>query len=454
MSFIKTILSSFKNIHFQSLLGNGVMAIFGMLTIAILYRALPVNEIGIYVFFMTVWGLVDTIRSGFLTNAFIKFYSGTAKERSDEVVGSAWCLALIITGCCVLINIITFFLSSFITNEGMTLFLKYFSLISLATLPLFMANLVVQGDKRFDRLLWLRLINQVFFTGTVIVLIFLQKATLTSIVLTYIGSNLIASLSVLFLGWTRLNAITKVTKSCFKEIFHFGKYSVGSGLSANLFKVTDTFFINFFLGPSALAVYNLGGRLMQIVEIPLLSFAASGMPSLSAHYNNNQKEEMMYVMKKMVGMLSVCIIGIAIVSIIFAEPIIGLIGGARYMDTEAPNLFRIFMTMAILFPADRFFSLTLDVIHLPKINFYKLLVMLAVNFIGDFIGISIFHSVYAVAIADVLPVIIAIIIAYYPLNKYYNFSFWGIYVVGYKEVILFIKQIYYTLFSRDKTANN
>ncbi|SDJ56689.1 Membrane protein involved in the export of O-antigen and teichoic acid [Pedobacter sp. ok626] len=453
MSFIKTILSSFKNIHFQSLLGNGVMAIFGVVTIAILYRALPFKEIGVYVFFMTVWGLVDTTRSGFLTNAFIKFYSGTAKERADEVVASTWCLALSITGCCVFVNIITFFLSHYITNEGMTLFLKYFSLISVATLPLFMANLVVQGDKRFDRLLWLRMINQILFMGTVIVLIFLKKASLTAIVLTFIGSNAIASMSVLILGWTRFGAISKVTKSGLLEIFHFGKYSVGSGLSANLFKVTDTFFINFFLGPSALAIYSLGGRLMQIIEIPLLSFAASGMPSLSAHYNNNQKEEMMYVMKKMIGMLSVCIIGIACVSIIFAEPIIGLIGGAKYMDTEAPNLFRIFMTMAILFPADRFFSLTLDVIHLPKINFYKLLIMLAVNFTGDLIGIYLFKSVYAVAVADVLPVIIAIIIAYYPLNRYYRFNFWEIYVVGYKEVILFIKQIYFTLFTRDKTAN-
>lgn len=425
-----------------------------MVTIAILYRALPVKDLGVYVFFMTVLGLVDTLRSGFLTNAFIKFYSGTEPKRGAEVVGSAWALALLITGGSILLNILTFFISSLISNEGMILFLRYFSLISLATLPLFMANLVVQGDKRFDRLLWLRLINQILFTGTVIVLIFLKEASLTSIILTYIGSNLIASLSVMFLGWTRISAISNTTKSCFMELFHFGKYSVGSGLSTNLFKVTDTFFINFFLGPAALAVYNLGGRLMQIIEIPLLSFAASGMPSLSAYYNNNQKEEMMHVMKKMVGMLSVCIIAIAIVAIIFAEPIITLIGGAKYANTEAPHLFRIFMTMAILFPADRFFALTLDVIHLPKINFYKLLIMLGVNFAADIIGLSIAKSVYVIAIADVFPILVAIIIAYFPLNRYCKFNFWEIYVIGYKEVILFIKQIYQTLIGREKTANN
>ncbi|MBB6498110.1 oligosaccharide flippase family protein [Pedobacter cryoconitis] len=454
MSFIKKILSSFKNIHFQSLLGNGVMAIFGMVTIAILYRALSVKDIGVYVFFMTILGLIDTLRSGFLTNSFIKFYSGTEKDRAQEVAGSAWGLALLITGGSILINIPTYIFSSYITNEGMILFLKYFSLISLATLPSFMANLVVQGDKRFDRLLWLRLINQFLFTGIVITLTVLKLSTLKTIILTYIFSNLIASLASMFLGWTMIGTITKFTKKTFLELFHFGKYSVGTSVSSNLFKVTDTFFINFFLGPAALAVYNLGGRLLQIIEIPLLSFAASGMPSLSGYYNRGQKQEMMYVMQKLVGMLSVAIFVIAVGSIIFAEPIILLIGGEKYLHTEAPNLFRIFMSMAILYPADRFFALTLDVIHKPKINFYKILVMLVVNLLGDYFGLMIFKSVYSIVFANILPILVAIIIAYVPLNKYSKFNFWHIYVVGYKEVILFVKQIYTTLTGKEKPVNN
>lgn len=425
-----------------------------MVTIAILYRALSVKDIGVYVFFMTILGLIDTLRSGFLTNSFIKFYSGTEKDRAQEVAGSAWGLALLITGGSILINIPTYIFSSYITNEGMILFLKYFSLISLATLPSFMANLVVQGDKRFDRLLWLRLINQFLFTGIVITLTVLKLSTLKTIILTYIFSNLIASLASMFLGWTMIGTITKFTKKTFLELFHFGKYSVGTSVSSNLFKVTDTFFINFFLGPAALAVYNLGGRLLQIIEIPLLSFAASGMPSLSGYYNRGQKQEMMYVMQKLVGMLSVAIFVIAVGSIIFAEPIILLIGGEKYLHTEAPNLFRIFMSMAILYPADRFFALTLDVIHKPKINFYKILVMLVVNLLGDYFGLMIFKSVYSIVFANILPILVAIIIAYVPLNKYSKFNFWHIYVVGYKEVILFVKQIYTTLTGKEKPVNN
>lgn len=450
MSFIKRIFSTFKNIHFQSLLGNGVMSVLGMVTIAILYRALSVVDIGVYVFLMTILGLIDTVKAGFLTNAFITFYSGTPKERANEVAGSGWSLALVISGVLIIINILTYFTASYIKNEGMVLFLRYFSLITLSSLPAFMANLVVQSEKRFDRLLWLRLINQLLFTGVIIVLIFLKRSTLNNIILTYVVTNVIASIITMLLGWARASTLKYSTKETFMELFHFGKYSLGTSVSSNLFKVTDTFFINFFLGPAALAMYNLGGRLIQLVEIPLLSFAASGMPALSGYYNNNKKNDMMYVMKKMIGMLSITIFVVAIFAVIFADPIITLIGGDKYIHSDAPNLFRIFISIGILYPADRFFALTLDVIHKPKINFYKILVMLAVNLIADYIAVTVFKSVYAVAITNIFPVLVAIVISYVPLNRYFKFNFWNIYAVGYREIILFIKQIYFTFFGKGK----
>lgn len=452
MSFVKKILSSFKNIHFQSLLGNGVMAFIGMLTIAILYHHLSLPEIGVYVFFMTINNLIDTLKSGFLTFPFVKFYSGTAKERANEVTGSTWTLAIIVTFGLLLLNIPSYFIASHIGNQSVVLLLKCFSLVFLATLPSFMANLVVQGDKRFDRLLWLRLIVQLLYMAAIVSLIILNKANLTSIVTAYIITNAIASIIITLIGWTNIGDIKYTTKKTVIEIFHFGKYCMGTSLSSNLFSVTDTFVITFFLGAPALAVYNLGSRLNQIVEIPMLSFAASGMPSLAAYYNNNQPENMMYTMKKMIGMLTWAIVGIAIVAVVFADPIIILIGGDKYIGSQAPNIFRIFISIALLYPADRFFALTLDVIHKPKINFYKILVMLAVNLVADYIGITIFHSPYAIVIANIFPVLVAIIIAYIPLNNYYKFNFWNIYVVGYKEIIIFIKQIYSTFISNKKAV--
>jgi O-antigen/teichoic acid export membrane protein len=453
MSFISKVLSPFKNIHFQSLLGNGVMAGFGMLTFSILLRALNPSDMGMYFIFMTIFGLVDTLKGGFLTNAYIKFYSGMEESRAKEVAGSAWSLVLIVSAAVVIINIPLYYAIPYIKNDSVAIFIKYFALTFLSTLPSFMANLAVQGDKRFDKLLWMRLINQVLFTTTVIILIYLKKSTLDNVLISYIGANAIASLFTMLAGWTKFATIRHSSRKTVLEIAHFGKYSMGTSLSSNLFRVTDNMFL-LALGPVAVTLYNIGGKLNQIVEIPMLSFAASGMPSLSGYYNHGDKEAMMHTMKKMVGMLSVAILLLSIIVIIFAEPIIALIGGSQYVNTPAPNLLRIFIGISFLFPADRFFALTLDVIHKPKINFYKILVMLAVNLIADYIAVSIYKSVYAIVITNVFPVIVAIVIAYVPLNKYQKFSFWNIYILGFKELAMLIKHTYQTLSSKKQTVGN
>jgi len=454
MSLVKKILAPFKNIHFQSLMGNGVMAMLGMITTAVLFRVLSIQDAGVYFFFMTLYNLVDTVKAGFLTNAFISFYAGAKQERVNEVAGSSWTLAILISIGLLIINIPAFFITPHIDDYATEIYIKYFSLFALSTLPFFMATLVVQGEKRFDRYFWCRLINQLLFMVSIAVLIIIKKSTVLSILTAFAVTNFIASIIIMLIGWTNIGTIKYTTKKTLTEIFHFGKFSVGTSISTNLFKVTDTFFINYYLGAPAIAIFNLGGRWMQVVEIPLLSFASSGMPTLSGYYNAGMKDEMMDVMKKMIGMLSIAIFVIAILAILFANPLILLIGGDKYLGSQAPNLFRIFISIAVLFPADRFFALTLDVIKKPKINFYKILIMLAVNLVADFIGVSVFKSVYAVALTNIFPIAVAIMITYYPLQKYYKFNFWEMYVVGYNELIILAKNIFNTLFSNTKTLNS
>lgn len=445
MTLIKKAISIFQNIHVQSLIGNGVMAIFNMLGLALLYRALSINDIGIYVLFMTLIGLIDTVKSGLLTSAFLKYYSGTSHERSKEVIGSTWILALIITGLFLIINLVSLFTISYYSNSGIILLIKYFGLITISTLPSYMANLTVQGEKRFDRLLWLRMINQVLFVSILIFQIWTKQSSLKYIILNYAFSNFVASIATIIFGWTKINTIKYANVKTIKDIFNFGKYSMGTSLSANLFRVIDIFFINYFLTPSALAMYNLGGRLLQFVEIPLLSFAASGMPILAGFYNNNQNEQMIHFMKKLVGMMTIAISGVAIISFVFANPIISLIGGEKYADSDAVYLFRIFMSIAILYPLDRFFSLTLDVINKPQVNFYKILIMISSNLLADYVGILLFKSVFGIAWANLAPVLIAIVISYTYLNKLYKFSLLSILKVGLEECVLLSKKIYQSI---------
>ncbi|RZK35563.1 MAG: lipopolysaccharide biosynthesis protein, partial [Hymenobacter sp.] len=389
------------NKHFLSFAGNIIMSVLGMATVALLSWKISIAAFGTWILFQGTLLFIDTFRSGFLTTAFIKFYAGASKERADDVIGSTWCVAVLITVALSLLNLPVIFLLDKVQDEGVRLLIRWFGVAFWLMLPYFMATCIAQGSQRFDRLLYLRFANQGIFITTIILLSITGRLALPWVLYAYLLSFALPSIWVLLNNWSGIRLFKKRTVATMKELYHFGKYSVGTTLSANLFRISDTWIINFLLGPSALAIYNIGGRPMELVEIPLRSFAATGMPELSAAYNKGSKQEVVSIMKKYAGMLTWVLIPFGLIAVLFANVGIGIIGGTQYWGTEAgaqaANVFRLFMTFALLYPADRFMALTLDVIHQPKINFIKVLVMLAANIVFDFAGISIFKNVYGVA---------------------------------------------------------
>jgi O-antigen/teichoic acid export membrane protein len=96
----------FQNRHFQSFTGNGVMAVFSILTYSILFRFLSEADMGNWVFFQFSFLLLDTFRTGLLQTALIKFYAGADEMRQRCVAGSAWYIGLLVTGGFVVLNLV------------------------------------------------------------------------------------------------------------------------------------------------------------------------------------------------------------------------------------------------------------------------------------------------------------------------------------------------------------
>lgn len=436
-SFIKKL----NNRHFFSLAGNVIMSGFSIVIMAVLYRFLPTESaVGNWVFFQTIFALVDMFRTGFLTTATIKFYAGADKDRSAEVIGSAWALATAITFGLMVLNVPALLLLKVVKVDGLSFFLKWFGLSYLFSLPTFIANCVLQAENRFDRLLYMRMVNQFSFLIFILVLIFSQHLTLETLVYAYLLSLLITSLFVLVRGWTNLWSWKYKSKKAVLDLYHFGKFSVLGNISSYLLRGSDIFIIGSMLGPEQVARYNVGLKLLEVIEIPLRSFIATAMPAMASAYNRALKSDVIYLMKKYAGLLTFMLIPVCIGSVLFAELAVYIVGGKKYLGTEAANVLRLFMTFSLLFPADRFIALGLDVIHKPNINFLKIVVMLVVNVTTDFAGIALTGNIYGVAIATLFPTIVGIWIGYVALRKYEPFTLLQIPAVGYKELKLLLRE--------------
>ncbi|MFT3933056.1 MAG: lipopolysaccharide biosynthesis protein [Chitinophagaceae bacterium] len=442
---IPALFKKLNNKHFFSLAGNVIMSGLSLVVMGLLYRCLPTAaDMGNWVFFQTVFVLVDMFRTGFLSMAFVKFYAGTQKERADEVLGSTWVLAVYITIGLILLNIPAYWLSHYVKIEGLSFFLKWFGVCYICSLPMFIANLKLQADARFDQLLYMRMVNQLSFLIFIAALIITKHLTLETLVYSYLLSLMIASLFVLLKGWTNISTWKFKSKKSIIELYHFGKFSVLGNISSYLLRGSDVFIIGGMLGAEAVATYNIGLKLMEVIEIPLRSFIATATQSLSALYNRGLKGDMMYVLKKYAGLLTLALIPVCIGSVIFAEFAVYLAGGKKYLHTplaaQAANIIRLFMTFSLLFPTDRFIALGLDVIHKPNINFMKILVMLGINIATDIAGIQIFGNAGGVALATVFPVIAGIWIGHHYLSKYEPFSLRQIISVGYLELKILLRE--------------
>jgi len=428
---MKTLL---QNRHVQSLTGNGVMAVFSVLTYSILFRFLSEADMGNWVFFQFSFLLLDTFRTGLLQTALIKFYAGADEARQRCVAGSAWYIGLLVTGGFVALNVVALLFSGHFQDMGVRVLLYWFGVALAVTLPFNVAIWILQAEQRFDRILWLRLLNQGSFIVLVFTLYLVKEVNLMRVIQAFLGSSLLSSVVVVVLGWSRLTALGHRSPAVVRELFHFGKYSFGTFLCSNLLRSSDTFIIKFMLGPAALAVYNLPQRLLEIIEIPLRSGLGTAMPSMSAAVNRQRDDEVVELLKKYAGFLTLLFVPLVVGVLVFADVIVGLIGGGKYVATEAANLYRILIVCSLLFPLERFLGVTLDIIGRPQLNLVKVVLALAVNVVADVACIYFTRNIYGVAAASIITLLASTLYVYVVLRRYLPISFSGIPELAVEEV--------------------
>lgn len=332
-----------------------------------------------------------------------------------------------------LLSLIVLLFSSFIHNQQLIVVLKWLGVTFLSSLPFSITFWILIADEDYLKILWLRLVNNGSMIVVILLLAYLHKATLTNVLLVNLVTNSITSLITIVFGYSKLGKIRYKAKATIVEIVQFGKYSLSTNLSANLLSSTNSIFIFSMLGADSLAMYAASQRLMEIVEIPLRSFVGTGMSAMAIAYNNNNMYHLVHVTKKYAGMLTIAFIPIIILGLFGANYGILLLGGGKYAGTEAANILRMLIVVSFLYPIDRFNGVTLDIIQQQKVNFYKVLVMLATNVPVTYFGILLLQNIWGAAIAIPFTTLAGLLFGYYHLRKHIDYTIGGIFKTGFIE---------------------
>ncbi|MFN3404742.1 MAG: oligosaccharide flippase family protein [Cytophagaceae bacterium] len=436
----------FSNNSILSLSGNATTALLGFLSFALLARALSREDFGNWVIFLTIYIFIELVRVGFLQTPVVKFSSGVDEKTKSEVYGAAWGFAIIFSvSLAVICYLIFMVIGHMISNSGAALFFKWFGLLFLISLPFNFATWIQQAEMKFNRILYIRFIN----LGTFVVLniySFLNGATTEFVLYSYMFASILASMVSLMAGWTSVKSLKYFSWNKLKAIFHFGKYSTGTMMGANLLRSSDTFIIGAMLGPEAVAMYSVPLKLFEIVEIPLRSFVATTLPVFSRMINENNRIQMKYFLEKVTGMCSLGVLPVVLFSFIFADPLVVLLGGEEYRASA--NILRIFALLSAFMPIDRYSGVALDVLNMPQINFVKVLLMLLVNIGGDLLVLWVFGNLISVAAVSILTFVSGVVMGMYFLNSYMPVSFKNMMlsgVNGIKELLLKVMKMKFSV---------
>ena len=440
--------------NFLSLTGNLVIAILGISGFALLARSLSLDVFGEWVLFVTGGSFVEMFRFGITNTGLIRFLSGADAGSRTKLIGSN---ALIGLGATVLIAIILVFcytmFNEVIINSGYNLFFKWYPILAFVNLPWNNALVVLQADRKYDKILIIKSINSGLFFLVVLVHFFFIEMELNELVIALLIINAITSLVSITLGWDGTKYITQASSDTNKTLLNFGKYTTFTLIGSNLLRSADTVIISLSpMGSAAVALYSIPLKLTELQQIPLRSFVATAFPKMSKASVQGNVKEVKALFYSYSGALTYLFVIISLVTFVFADYLVLILSGEQYLKVDpvtgfnVADIVRVFSVYGLLLPIDRMTGIGLDSINKPNINAIKVFIMVAANVIGDFIAIFIFESLMLVAVASIVFTLIGIWMGMYFLNKELKLS--------YREIFSSGIEFYKTIFNKIKSSRS
>ncbi len=401
---VKRILKNSSNLH--SLIGNISYAGFSMVLFIMLARYTDKELYGRWVIFITALGLLDMFRVGLAGTGAVRYISTSEGDSRNHAVGTAYHLNILTTLAISIIFIPAYFLLQPIASDNYYLpVLLFYPLCSFASLPHMQATNYSQGIMNFRNVMLIRSLVGFFNLLCMGIYIFLYDETLTGLIIMYSLSDLLVSVFVIFKGWDGWKFLKYLKRDVLKELLHFGKFSTAISIGSSLLRSSDTFIISLSaaMGAPAVAIFAIPMKLVEMIEIPLRSFAATAFPKLSGGFNA-KSDRFVRDFNSYLSYSVLMLIPVVIILPLISEWVLLFFGGNQYIDAleTQKNILFIILFYILLLPFDRVIGVGLMAINKPELNFYKLLIMLILNVGFNLIAVFVYQSLEMVALATIL----------------------------------------------------
>lgn len=410
---------------------SGLSSGLRLLTFALLVRWLSRDDFGRWVLFQTYFTLFDTVRTGFQT-AFINYASGADDALFRRWAGAAWHIAAGVTVAGVgLLGFGAFVAHQLGYGVGDPALVGWFGALAVATVPNCLSGWALFARASFRRMQSISISVQGVFLALITGGWYAGVLTPAYLYGAYVGASGLVSVLTIALGWSHWrDALTNAAPER-RQLWQFGRYSVGSLFVNNLLRSSDTLLLGAVLGPVAVVAYHVPQRIVELIETINRSTVMAATPRLARLYDAGPKP-MAAWFEQTAGRLWIGLLPVSLGCALFAEPLVVLLGGDGYR--ESATLLRIFMVFTSLSPLDRFAGIGLDAVRRPRLNLLKVGLMLLVNLAGDAVALLGFRSIEGVALASIGTFVTGMVVGFGWLGRAIPVSLGGTVRAGVRTV--------------------
>jgi lipopolysaccharide exporter len=368
-----------------SLLDRISSVFFGFLNVFFMARMMPKSEIGIWILFTSVTAILEMVRVGFIRNPFITHLVSAEESEKPMIVTASFflhcILSILITG---LLVAGSFPLADFWSAPSLVPLFFVYAINNLIFIPYHHFEYLQQAQLKFKGIFISNFVRLGLLAIYIIVMFVLHNVPSLFELAIVQG---IATIVACFVAYAFVKGTTTYSNSVnwkmVKELFHYGKFTLGTNISSMFVKNTDSWMIGRIISTAGVALYNPAVRLSNLVEVPTLAIAGVFFPQVAQRLKNEGEAGVRDVYVKSVSLILALTLPMVLVLYVFAELAITLIFGNEYV--EAASILRVTLFYTLIIPFNRQFGTVMDGTKRPKINFYLLVLVAVLNVAFNFI---------------------------------------------------------------------
>lgn len=417
-----------------SLLEKAAGLIFSLGTVMISSRLLSRHDFAAWGFFTLLLYFVEMGRSGLLQNGLMRF-TATHKDQETERHRIQTAALLLNVAYTLLTGLLLLAMASWLATAyslpQITTLLPVYLLTNLFLTMLSHSQFVQQAHLEFRGLFWGTFLYRGILFAWLLICWGTQKALLLT-EMAYVqafgalsGALVCARLArPWFPTWQKTIHYTGQWVSLKKAMLQFlvyGRYVLGTNMSAMFYKNIDKLTLGGLLGPSAFAIYDVAGKITQMIEAPSFSIAAVVFPQSAHRAIHEGTEGVRLLYERSVGAILSIILPFLVFTLCFAEWIVYILAGPQYADSA--NILRLTAFFGMFMPFAVQFGTVLDSTGHPDTNFRYTLGTALLNLSLNYFFVKSF-GLYGAAIATLTGYAVSFVFMQRLLHHQYGIVWW------------------------------